>query len=191
MPRVSLADIASIIRREVQIDSDTEYPELGIRSFGAGTFHKGPVLGALLGSKRIFRIEPGDLLFSNVFAWEGAVAVAKSQDAGRYGSHRFISCVVNPRIATPEFLRYFFLTPEGLQKLGEASPGGAGRNRTLGLEALRRIEVPVPELSKQRCLDRLLGKMNEILAIRSQITSDSAVLLRAVLRQLMDLGEGT
>jgi hypothetical protein len=42
---------------------DASYPELGIRSFFKGTFHK-PHLSALeIGSKRVFWIEPGDLLF--------------------------------------------------------------------------------------------------------------------------------
>src|SRR5260221_1482662 len=41
----------------------------------------------------LFTIEPGDLLFNIVFAWEGAVAVARQQDKGRFGSHRFLTCV--------------------------------------------------------------------------------------------------
>jgi hypothetical protein len=36
-----------------------------------------------IGNKRIFEIEPGELVFNNVFAWEGAIAVAKAGDKGR------------------------------------------------------------------------------------------------------------
>jgi len=89
-PRVPLADIAPIVRRTVDIQHDQAYPELGIRSFGKGTFHKPPLAGADAGTKRLFRIEPGDLVFSNVFAWEGEIAVASPQDGGRFGSHRFM-----------------------------------------------------------------------------------------------------
>lgn len=56
---------------------DREVSELGIRLFVKGTLHKPPLSGAEVGSKRLFSIEPGDLMFSNVFAREGAVAVAK------------------------------------------------------------------------------------------------------------------
>jgi type I restriction enzyme, S subunit len=109
------------------------YPELGIRSFGNGTFHK-PALNDLeLGGKRIFKIEPDDLLFNNVFAWEGAIAVARSQDFRRFGAHRFITCVPKKDKATSRFLCFYFLTNEGLELIGAASPGGAGRNRTLAL----------------------------------------------------------
>jgi type I restriction enzyme S subunit len=74
---------------------------------------------------------PGDLLFTNVFAWEGAIAVARPEDAGRVASYRFISCVPKPDVATSQFLCFYFLTPEGLELIGAASPGSALRNRTL------------------------------------------------------------
>jgi hypothetical protein len=59
---------------------DKSYAELGIRSFGNGTFQKPAITGLELGNKRIFKIEPWDLVFNNVFAWEGAIAVARAED---------------------------------------------------------------------------------------------------------------
>lgn len=146
----SMRKVAPMIRRDVAVDHQSRYSELGIRSFGKGTFHKSPLSGLELGDKRIFQIEPGDLLFSNVFAWEGAIAVAKKEDAGRVGSHRFISCIPHDGITAAEYLRYYFLTDEGLTQIRDASPGGAGRNRTLGLAKLMEIQVPLPELAVQQ-----------------------------------------
>ena len=111
-PLQRMADVAPLVRREQFIDLNCSYPELGIRSFGKGTFQKPPLSGADVGTKRLFRIESGDLLFSNVFAWEGAIAIAQPEDAGRFGSHRFITCQANPELTTAEFLRYYFLTAE-------------------------------------------------------------------------------
>ena len=62
---------APVVRRPVEIQPDEWYPELGIRSFGKGTFHKDPVKGPK-SEASASSIEPGDLLFSNVF-WEGAL----------------------------------------------------------------------------------------------------------------------
>jgi type I restriction enzyme, S subunit len=92
-PRLLMGDVAPLIRRSVEVNPESVYPELGIRSFGNGTFHKPALSGLELGGKRIFKIEAGDLLFNNVFAWEGAIAVVKREDGGRFGSHRFITCV--------------------------------------------------------------------------------------------------
>lgn len=144
VPQQPMKKVAPLIRRKIEIDPDEEYPELGIRSFGKGTFHKPAIKGSDLGRKRIYRIEAGDLMFSNVFSWEGAIAVARPEDHGRVGSHRFISRVPQPGVVTAKFLCFHFLTEAGLQQIGYASPGSAGRNRTLGLKALDAIKVPVP-----------------------------------------------
>jgi type I restriction enzyme, S subunit len=118
---------------------------MGIRSFGKGTFLKPVLTGAQLGNKRVYRVRVGDLVFMNVFAWEGAIVVAQADDDERVGSHRFLTHEVNPDLATPEFLCFHFLTPHGLEDIGAASPGSAGRNRTLGIDKLAQIQVPVPQ----------------------------------------------
>lgn len=153
---------APLVRRPVEVDPLGTYLEVGVRSFGKGTFHKPPTDGATLGTKRIFSVEPNDLIFNIVFAWEGAVAVARPEDKGRVGSHRFLSCVPRSDIATSEFLWFHFLTPKGLEDLGKASPGGAGRNRTLGLDALAKIDVPLPPIGRQQWFNSLLGKIKEL-----------------------------
>jgi len=176
-----LGDVAPLVRRPIEIMPFAQYDELGIRSFGKGTFHKPPLTGVELGSKRVYRIEPGDLVFNNVFAWEGAVAVAQRRDEGRIGSHRFITCVPQAGLATAQFLRFHFLTSHGLEQLGGASPGGAGRNRTLGLTALSMLKVPVPEFHDQIVFDRLQEKIAQIGAMHVQVQAEMDALLPAVL----------
>ena len=166
-PNAVLGDVAPIVRRPVVIHQDQAYPEMGIRSFGRGTFHKPALLGADVGTKRLFRIEPGDLVFSNVFAWEGAIAVASSADAGRFGSHRFITCVVDTSRANATFLKLYLTTAaEGREQVLKASPGGAGRNRTLGVEKMAQIQVPLPPLAEQQAivarLDALAEKTRQV-----------------------------
>lgn len=183
-PMRSMAEIAPLVRREQPIDILGSYPELGIRSFGKGTFHKPPLSGSEVGTKRLFRIEPGDLLFSNVFAWEGAIAVAQTDDAGRFGSHRFITCRADPARTSAEFLRYYFLTDEGLLKIGEASPGGAGRNRTLGIEKLLALDVPVPSPATQRSFDRLQSEVAALKAEHAAIRAANAAIIPATLGRI-------
>jgi hypothetical protein len=178
-----MRDVAPLIRRPVAVDHSGSYPEIGIRSFGKGIFHKPPLSGAAAGTKRLFEVHAGDLVFNNVFAWEGAVAVAGGEDHGRFASHRFISRVADPRLTTSSFLCFWFLTPEGLQKLGEASPGGAGRNRTLGLDALDGIEVPLPPLDAQLWFDRLQQKARAAREAAAAAASELDHLLPALLAE--------
>ncbi len=185
VPSRTMREVAPIVRRPVDIDSSFEYLELGIRSFGNGTFHKPGLMGSVVGSKRLFRIEPGDLIFSNVFAWEGAVAVAGADDAGRYGSHRFITCVPQPALVRAEFLKAYFLTSRGLEILGKASPGGAGRNRTLGVEALQEIQVPVPEIGNQDWFVQLQAGMDELVGLQRRSCQELQGLLTVFLNKIL------
>jgi type I restriction enzyme S subunit len=187
-PLRPMSEVAPLVRREQTIELDGSYPELGIRSFGKGTFHKPPLSGSEVGTKRLYRIEPGDLLFSNVFAWEGAIAIAQPTDAGRFGSHRFITCRAAQGLATAKFLRYYFLTDNGMLKIGEASPGGAGRNRTLGLEKLMAIQVPVPPLATQQTFDRLQADVAALKAKHAAIRQTNTVLIPATLERIFSTG---
>jgi type I restriction enzyme S subunit len=180
-PRRPFGEVAPLVRRAVSVSIEGSYPELGIRSFGKGTFHKPALTGFELGNKRVFRIETGDLIFTNVFAWEGAIAVAEPGDAGRFGSHRYITCVPKEGAATSRFLCFYFLTPDGLAKIGEASPGGAGRNRTLGLEALAKIEVPVPRIERQHWFDELQEKVSALKRLQTETAAELDALLPAIL----------
>ena len=118
--------------------------------------------GIDVGTKRLYAIKPKDLLFSNVFAWEGAIAVATANDDNRYGSHRFISCKTDDNQAIPEFLCFHFLTEKGLEDINAASPGGAGRNKTLGLQKLEKIKVPIPPLSMQQDFIAIKAKLETL-----------------------------
>lgn len=171
-PTVSMGNVAPLIRRPIQPKADETYREIGIRSFGNGVFHKTPTTGLEIGSKRVFSVEPGDLLFNIVFAWEGATAVATEAERGMIGSHRFLTCVTDKSKADARFLNYWFMQAEGRDQLLRASPGGAGRNRTLGVEKLAAIRVPLPPLDEQRRIvariDELAAKVEEARGLRAK-----------------------
>lgn len=183
--RKPLGEVAPIVRRPVQVESALDYLELGVRSFGRGTFHKPGLKGTELGDKRLFHIEPGDLIFSNVFAWEGAIAIATEADHGRVGSHRFITCVPDPHVVTAEFLRAWFLGHEGMACIHAASPGAAGRNRTLGLKKLVAIDVPVPRLSEQRRLQSMASSLQNALRLEADMDEELDELVPAAVEQQM------
>jgi type I restriction enzyme S subunit len=182
---VRLGDIAPLVRRPVEINLDDSYPELGLRSYGKGTFHKPPLSGAEVGNKRLFEIQAGDLLFSNVFAWEGAVAVARPEDDGRFGSHRYITCRVDASKADTMYLFRYLTTPVGIAALTLASPGGAGRNKTLGLAALANISIPLPPLTEQKEITKILDAVDAKLGVLTSKLSSFQTLKRGLMQKLL------
>ncbi|MNR28880.1 hypothetical protein D3C85_1462280 [compost metagenome] len=74
-------------------------------------------------------------------------------------------------------------------KIGEASPGGAGRNRTLGLEKLMAIDVPVPSLATLRAFDLLQAEVVALRAKHAAIREANSALLPATLERVFCTGD--
>jgi type I restriction enzyme, S subunit len=178
-------------RRAVAVDPDpTEfYREIGIRSHGKGIFHKEPIRGRELGEKRVYLIEPGCLVFNIVFAWEGAVGLTSLREAGMIASHRFPTFLPrDSRSVDTEFLRRFFQTQLGVRLLGEASPGGAGRNRTLNQKFLEQIPIPVPPLSEQRKIAAILSSVDDAIEASQAVIEQLQVVKKAMMAELLTKG---
>ncbi|MDJ0379082.1 restriction endonuclease subunit S [Cryobacterium sp. PH31-L1] len=131
------------VRRPVEVETTAEYAEIGTRSYGRGVFLKEPVKGAALGSKKVFYVAPGDLVFNIVFAWEGSVALLGEESQGRIASHRFPT-FQGSQVWSVEYFNHFFGTAHGRDLLVQHSPGGAGRNKTLSVPRLLEAAVQVP-----------------------------------------------
>ena len=189
-PYRPISEVAPLVRRPVEIEPDQSYPELGVRSFGRGTFHKPVLVGSQLTWQKLFLIQKGDLVISNIKAWEGAFAVAKPEDHNRVGSHRYLTCVPVENIVTANFVWFYLQSQEGLEKVAAASPGSADRNRTLGQKSLGAITVPVPPFERQRWFDRLQRQVQQVEGLRRSAGEDVEGLLPAMLHGVFS-GRGT
>ena len=171
-PSGVLRDILTLERRAVVVEPGQTYREIGVRSFGRGLFEKEPTSAADLGSKRVFYIHPGDLVVSNIFAWEGAVAVADVRHEGTIGSHRFMTWVPKRSGVDVDYLRHYFASDPGLERLRIASPGSAGRNRTLSIKNFENIVIPLPALEEQRRITTHLDALDglaDLVAERAKV----------------------
>lgn len=183
-PLRPMAEVAPLVRREVSIAPEKSYVELGVRSFFKGTFHRRTVLGAEFSWQNLYRVQAGDLVFSNIMAWEQAIAIARPEDDGCVGNHRMLTCEANVEIAVPGFLWYYFTTEEGFAKIYAASPGTAARNRTITAQALMTIDVPVPPLAAQQTFNRLQTEIGVLKAKHAAIRQANAALIPATLERV-------
>lgn len=145
--------ISSLLQRvsnPVAVKLDKEYQQIGIRSHGKGIFHKELVTGAELGNKRVFWVEENTFVVNIVFAWEQAVAKTSSAEKGMIASHRFPMYKAKENEADINYIFRLFLTDKGKYYLGLASPGGAGRNKTLGQKNFEELDIIVPDNVKEQ-----------------------------------------
>lgn len=183
-PRKVLADVAPLNRRPVNVDVEKDYPQVSVRSFGRGSFHNPPLAGSEITWQKPFLVKSGDILISNIKAWEGALAVALPEDDGRVASHRYLTCVPIPGVATSKFVCFHLLTPEGLHYIGEASPGSADRNRTLSTKALLRIPIPVPSFEQQLWFDGLCRQVDSLKRLQIETAAEMDAMLPSILDQV-------
>jgi type I restriction enzyme S subunit len=183
-PMRPMSEVAPLIRREVSIEPDRKYTELGVRSFFKGAFHRRTVPGSDFSWQDIYRVRSGDLIFSNIMAWEQAIAIATLGDDGCVGNHRMLTCESKAEEAIGSFLWYYFTTDEGFAKVYAASPGTAARNRTMTAPALMAIEVPAPPLPTQQTFARLQAEVAALKAKHAAIRESNTALLPATLERL-------
>ena len=183
-PLQPMAEVAPLVRREVAIDTEASYTELGVRSFYKGTFHRRTIAGSEFTWQKMFRVEEGDLIFSNIMAWEQAIALAIPEDHGCVGNHRILTCVADSEKAVSGFLAYYFMTDDGFAKVYAASPGTAARNRTLIATNLEAIKVPIPPLPIQQSFNRLQTEVTALKAQHAVLRAANAALLPAMLERV-------
>jgi type I restriction enzyme, S subunit len=162
---VKLGQVLQRVRKPVKVEPDAIYQEIGIRSHGKGIFYKGPTTGAALGEKAVFWVQPDCFIVNIVFAWEQAVAKTTASEVGMIASHRFPMYKPKEGELDLDYVVRFFKTPQGKYLLGLASPGGAGRNKTLGQEAFLDLSIPLPPYPEQRKIAAILGTWDKAIGL--------------------------
>lgn len=183
-PMMSMQDVAPLVRREVDLQPEEHYTELGVRSFFKGAFHRRILQGTEFTWQDMYRVTEGDLIFSNIMAWERAIAVAKRLDDGCVGNHRMLTCEPKAAFSRSRFLWYYFTTDEGFAKVYAASPGTAARNRTMTASALMAIDVPVPAISVQEEFCQLQDYLDGLKEKHTAIRAANAALIPATLERI-------
>lgn len=176
-----MSEVAPLVRREVKINPESNYSELGVRSFFKGAFIRRTITGSEFTWQKLYQVYVNDLIFSNIMAWEKGIALANTDHDKCVGNHRMLMCEANPILAISAYLHYYFTTDEGFAKVYAASPGTAARNRTLTADALMGLTVPVPTLAVQRQFVELKGALEKSAAKRTEQNATSEAILPSIL----------
>jgi len=160
-----MSEVAPLVRREVSINPDITYKELGVRSFYKGAFVRRKISGSEFSWQKLYEIKKDDLIFSNIMAWEKAIALASEDHHLCVGNHRMLTCESLLDISRSSYLHYYFSTEEGFAKVYAASSGTAARNRTLTADSLMKILVPVPPLDAQKQFVELKAALEDLTSI--------------------------
>ena len=160
------------VERPVSVQPNEMYTQIGIRSHGKGLFYKEPVSGESIGNKAVFWIEPDCFVLNIVFAWEQAIGKTTQSEVGMIGSHRFPMYRPTGDTIDIDYLISYLMTKRGKDILEAASPGGAGRNRTLGQDRFLKSKIILPPLAEQRHIAEILTIQDKVIALKEKLLAE-------------------
>lgn len=167
-----IKDCLQRIENQVEVNPSELYTQIGIRSHGKGLFYKEPVTGKSLGNKSVFWIEPDCFVLNIVFAWEQAIGKTTQAEVGMIGSHRFPMYHSVDNTVDIDYLIYYFLTKRGTDILEAASPGGAGRNRTLGQDRFLKSKIILPSIEEQKKIAAILTTQDKMIELKEKLIAE-------------------
>ncbi|MEI3263424.1 MAG: restriction endonuclease subunit S [Gemmiger sp.] len=180
-----LGDCLSRIEKPVEVKPNELYTQIGIRSHGKGLFYKEPVTGAALGNKSVYWIQPDCFIVNIVFAWEQAIGKTSQSEVGMIGSHRFpMYRPINDRVDI-DYLISYLLTKRGTDILEHASPGGAGRNRTLGQEHFLKSKIVLPPIVEQQKIAAILTTQDKVIELKEKRLAEKQRQKKYLMQQLL------
>lgn len=166
-----IEDMFDRVGTPVDLDDTQTYREIGIRSHGKGIFHKEETTAIEIGNKRVFWVEPDCFVVNIVFAWERAVAKTTEKENGMIASHRFPMYKPKKDVVDLDYITEYFITKRGQNVLILASPGGAGRNKTLGQKEFAKSVVKLPSLPEQQKIAEFLSTIDTVIEKQKETVS--------------------
>jgi type I restriction enzyme S subunit len=176
-----LGEVLRLDEDAVPIRLDGSYPQVGVKSFGAGLFPKAATLGMETTYRTFNRLYDGALVLSQVKGWEGALAVCPKNLAGWFVSpeYRTFRCIEGE--ARPGYLAPIVRTEWFWGRLTHATRGvGARRERTRPEQFLN-IEIPMPDLCSQGVGERVSVELDAVKRLQAETAIELDALLPAIL----------
>lgn len=183
---IKINDLLCKVGNKVNVNNQELYQQIGIRSHGKGIFYKDFVTGEELGNKSVFWVEKNCFIVNIVFAWEQAIARTTENEVGMICSHRFpMYRPINNKVDI-DYLVYLFNTQYGKKVLELASPGGAGRNKTLGQKEFANSEILIPNsIEEQQKIVEIIDKYEALIEFQKQIIVKKKHLKEGIMQRLL------
>ena len=183
IPQVPIGEIASEVSRPVALEPGAPYRSVGVKWYGAGVHVHETREGHLFDAAR-FKIEQNDLIYNDMWARMGSVAIVPPELAGSVASSHFPTFRLDDSKVIPSYLSWYFRTPSFWHDCENASRGSTGRNQ-IKRSTFYAIHIPLPALDEQRRIvariEELAAKVAEACGLRLNLQNEILALPRALM----------
>lgn len=154
---VPFGDLITRSRSLRSLEPAVEYAGIGTRMWGEGAYIHERRLGKDFNAER-YAVAPGQLVYNEVWAHKGAIAVVGSVPDHSVVSRHFHVFDVDWVRVRPAFLNWFFRSPSFWAQCTAGSVGTSGRGH-MRRRHLEQVAVPLPDVSIQ---DRIVAEMDHL-----------------------------
>lgn len=150
--RFPVAKLGQVLRpggEIVHVEPSSQYRTAGIRSFGNGIFERPVIRGVETNYSNLWCIRSGQLIYSKLFAWEGAVAVANGHHDGLHFSGEFPIFDIDDSKLLPAFAKYLVRCPALHEQLQGGTTGVGNRRQRVNIDRFLDVSVPLPKIDDQ------------------------------------------
>jgi type I restriction enzyme S subunit len=135
--------------RKVKLAVGTDYPLAGVLNRGRGLLLRGPVNAETTKYSQLNRLQPDQIIYSKLKAFEGAITVAPNDIDERYASSEFPTFTCKPDLL-PAFFRLRTTEADFWEQLALLSKGMGGRRERLSPEDFLTLELSIPPIAEQQ-----------------------------------------
>lgn len=145
---VRLGDVMSLNLQKVEVEVGKDYPIAGVLNRGRGLLLRESVSAETTNYSRLNRVLPGQVVYSKLKAFEGAVTVAPEDLDKRFASNEFPTFTCGDDLL-PEFFRLRTLQPDFWDQLALLSKGMGGRRERLSPDDFLTLDFSLPPIGAQ------------------------------------------
>lgn len=144
-----IGDALTQVPESVRVDPSATYRNVGILNKGRGLFEKQPLRGADTAYTSLFPLTTNQLVYSKLFAWEGAVGVVPERFDGAFVSSEFPHFHIDPRLAFPAYIRHVTSWAGFVEQLQGLTSGLGQRRQRVNVPQFLSARVPLPPIEEQ------------------------------------------
>lgn len=157
---VLLSDVMRLDVNTVVVDPSAEYPVVGVLNRGRGLLYRDPMPGSDTKYKSLNRIGPGQVVYSRLKAFEGAITVAPADISEAYASQEFPTFTCDGDLLPAYFA--LLTTTAGLwADLQNLSTGMGGRRERVKPADFLTLRLDLPPRDEQSRIVNLMGAVDE------------------------------
>ncbi|MBQ1100728.1 restriction endonuclease subunit S [Streptomyces sp. b94] len=176
-PVVVLGEVLTPAKDVVTVDEDAQYETAGLYSYARGLFRRPVIFGSETNYRQYNRLRSGQIVYSKLFGWEGAVAYVPDEFDGVHVSHEFPTFEFDSTKLDPGYVRHYVTWPSFHAALSKEASGMGSRRQRVKPERFLSSQIPLPDLIEQRRIaDKLDATMGSIArAVQLKKESDALV----------------